>query len=121
MKKPSTQFTAIPLKVLLLSASASVLLSACGGGSDAPSSRVQLEAQAAVATGTTTLQLDAAVLPDSVGKQDAQPAFHVAPVLLETPDDADAGGNAVSAFKQARGGGENRRCRPNSRHCQHAR
>ncbi|WP_394781072.1 S53 family peptidase, partial [Undibacterium sp.] len=102
MKKSSTQFTAVPLKVLLLSASASVLLSACGGGSDAPSSRAQVEAQASIATGTTTLQLDSAALPDTVGTQNAQPAFHVAPVLLDTPDDADSGGNAVSARMEPR-------------------
>ncbi|MYN37753.1 peptidase S53 [Duganella sp. FT109W] len=66
------------------------LLSACGGSTtDSTANTAQLQA-APLATATTILQLDPATLPDADAQQLAVPAFHMAPVLLETPADASA-------------------------------
>jgi subtilase family serine protease len=66
------------------------LLSACGGSTtDSTASTAQLQA-APLATATTILQLDPATLPEADAQQLAVPAFHMAPVLLETPADASA-------------------------------
>ena len=81
---------------LLLGAAA--LLSACGGGgsdsSDADSAR--LLRAAPLATGSTTVELDPGTLPAATAQQLALPSFHVAPVLLDTPED-DADG--VSSYR----------------------
>ena len=79
----------------LLAVFAATLLSACGGGEDGESSSQQVAPQ--LASGTTTLQLDMATLPDEVAQQAAQPAFHAVPALLAAPDDADAVNNDASA------------------------
>lgn len=76
-----------------LSAVALALL-ACGGG-DGPS--IPDSVQPLVASTTTTLTLAAEDLSEEAGALLAQPAFHLAPVLLNTPDDRDAGGYSLSA------------------------
>jgi subtilase family serine protease len=64
------------------------LLSACGGSSTDSSATA---AQAApLATASTILQLDDGSLPATDAQQFAQPQYHMAPVLLEAPDDATA-------------------------------
>lgn len=66
------------------------LLSACGGsGTDTDSSQAQATAQ--VATAATVLQLDSGELSSADAQQFAQPAFHMAPVLLDTPADTAPG------------------------------
>ncbi len=82
--------------LLLWAACAATLLSACGGGTES-----MVTSQASpdlVASATTTLQLDGASLPGAAAAQSATPTFHIAPVLLNTPDDVDT----VSAVASAR-------------------
>lgn len=55
----------------------------CGGAADT-------EGASDVATTITTLQVSADVLPPEVEGMWAQPTFHIAPVVLEAPDDMDA-------------------------------
>ncbi|MBV8617406.1 MAG: S53 family peptidase [Curvibacter sp.] len=70
-------------------------LVACGGGGvDSPSS-----VQAQIATGSTTLQLSSDELPAEVAAQVLLPAYHLAPVILAAPDDADASGASLSAAR----------------------
>ncbi|MBK9444166.1 MAG: putative Ig domain-containing protein [Comamonadaceae bacterium] len=64
-------------------------LSACGGGGSAELGELDSQQAAPLATGTTTLQLEVQALPDEVATQIAQPSFHIAPVLLNEPTDAD--------------------------------
>jgi subtilase family serine protease len=45
------------------------------------------------------LQIDIAALPAEVASQTVQPAFHMAPLLLNTPDDADSDGNHQSMYR----------------------
>jgi len=84
----------------LCCALATLVLAACGGGStNAP--EASAAAPAGIASGVTVLQLSAAPsLPASAAAQLAQPAFHVAPVFLNEPDDADALDNSHSAGAQ---------------------
>ncbi len=84
--------------LLLWAACAATLLSACGGGTES-----MVTSQASpdlVASATTTLQLDGASLPDAAAVQSATPTFHIAPVLLNTPDDVDTV-NAVASAHMA--------------------
>jgi len=82
----------------LLTVCAATLLSACGGGaSDMGGKSGEQDAEARIASGTTTLQLSGASLPASAAAQLAQPAFHVAPALLNPPDDTDVDDNNASA------------------------
>lgn len=67
------------------------LVAGCGGGGGGSADSAQSTTQAASAG--TTVQVDAANVPDMA----AQPTFHVAPVLLAAPDDRDAQFNAASA------------------------
>lgn len=86
---------------LLTALCAAALLSACGGGDTANSGEAALETLAApLASGTTTLQIDMPALPDGVGALILQPAFHMAPALLDTPDDADRTGNNLSSHRR---------------------
>ena len=55
---------------------------ACGGSSG-------VEESAQVASSTTTLQVESDQLPEDAANLVAQPTFHIAPVLLNAPDDAD--------------------------------
>jgi hypothetical protein len=85
---------------LLAALLASVLVSACGGGA-ADSSETSTQSIAApLASGTTTLQIDLAALPEEVASQTAQPAFHMAPMLLDAPNDTDSAGSQLSADQQ---------------------
>lgn len=79
----------------ILTASLLALLSACGSNSDNASLN---QAPAAIATATTTLSADVAQLPETAAAQIAQPTFHVAPVLLDTPTDIDAFNRSASAL-----------------------
>nr|WP_315251730.1 S53 family peptidase [uncultured Duganella sp.] len=60
------------------------LLSACGSSNDTSSDTTQA---APLATASTILQLDDGELTPSDATQFAQPSFHMAPLLLETPAD----------------------------------
>lgn len=109
MKKTPTQFKSAQISVnrgkrigLLSAICTATLLSACGGGStDTPISaqptQVQTPVDALVASATTTLTLDTAALPEDMALQEVQPTFHIAPVLLNEPDDVDAANNSSSA------------------------
>lgn len=61
------------------------LLSACGSSNDTSADTTQA---APLATASTILQLDDGELTPSDATQFAQPSFHMAPLLLETPADA---------------------------------
>ena len=85
---------------LLLTLGCTALLSACGGGAtDTAPDEPQMAAQ--LASGTTSLQLDLATLPDAVAQQSALPSFHVAPVLLSEPDESDTRDSSASAHRAA--------------------
>ena len=80
------------------------LLSACGGGStdSGNTDDARLLHAAAVATGSTTVALDTGALPADAAQLLALPSFHVAPVLLDTPqDDADGVSSYRAAHQQA--------------------
>jgi hypothetical protein len=92
------------LASLLLATGAALLVSACGGAGDptgstpdtAPDSAMHSSAAAAgaageaeVATGTTVLELTQDDLADSDAARVLSPAFHVAPALLDPPQDTD--------------------------------
>ncbi|MTV41035.1 S53 family peptidase [Duganella radicis] len=72
------------------------LLSACGG-SDSTSDTAPAQSAAPLATAATILTLDDGALPAADAQQFAQPAFHMAPVLLDTPADAAPGEQAPAA------------------------
>ena len=89
------------LSTVLLSAA---LLTACGGALDHATPSAQFSAQAApLASGTTIFQLD--VPPPATSAPNlaldpalvAQPSFHLAPALLDTPGNDDAANNTYSA------------------------
>jgi hypothetical protein len=111
---------------LLMALCCAVLLSACGGGSGgtgssnagtAPgNSNVGTDGIAAVgadlaplttddtgqgggpvASAITELDVTLPTLPDDVASQFARPAFHVAPVILDPPDDTDRDDSSASA------------------------
>ena len=92
------------------------MLSACGGSSSssgqpssdgtqaaaatAASAPAALVAPAAViATGTTTLSVETANLPDAAAAQIAKPFFHSAPGLLQEPDNTDAANSGASGLR----------------------
>lgn len=69
---------------------------ACGGSEDP-------EVTAEVASSTMTLELEPEWLPQEASSQVAQPLFHIAPVVLNAPDDADvqdANASAVMSPKR---------------------
>lgn len=89
----------------LLSACTAALLTACGGGgADTPAGTASVNATEAapLASGITTFALDTGALPEAAAALVAQPAFHVAPVLLDEPDDGDARDHAASARRGPR-------------------
>ncbi len=96
MKTTHTGFNPQPRTAFLLAACAATLLSACGGGGS-DSLPVAQSAPTLVSSATTTLQLDQPSFPDAAAAQTALPTFHVAPVLLNAPDDGDAADSAASA------------------------
>lgn len=86
---------------LLAALLASMLVSACGGGGNVGSGETPAQQIAApMASGTTILQIDMPALPDDVATQTVQPAFHMAPMLLDAPDDADSAGDNMSAHRR---------------------
>jgi hypothetical protein len=70
----------------VFAAGAALILSACGGGSDSASSSAP---EPQIASGTTTLSMQMAMLPEVAALEIAQPFFHAAPGLLSAPDDSD--------------------------------
>ncbi len=84
-------------KSLWAASFAAALLSACGGG-DVPLASNPVTAP--LTSATTTLQLDLATLPDAAALQLAQPLFHLAPVLLDAPDDANSDSSHSNAPHQ---------------------
>jgi subtilase family serine protease len=76
------------------------LLSACGGTADTDISSTQLQASARLASGSTVLQLEPGELSNEDAQLFAQPSFHMAPVLLDAPDDTAPGAAAASAHQQ---------------------
>ncbi|MBA5607447.1 peptidase S53 [Duganella sp. FT3S] len=87
---------------LLLPAAIAALLSACGGTPGQDSAPAGTQVAAMVATSTTTLELDNPTLPAAAANLMVQPAYHIAPVLLDAPDDTDADGYAASARRGPR-------------------
>ena len=86
---------------LLAALLASMLVGACGGGDSADSVETTTQqATALMASGTTTLQIEMPSLPDDVAAQAVQPAFHMAPMLLNTPDDVDGADDNMSAHRR---------------------
>ncbi len=94
----------------LLAVCAAAVLGACGGGgsdgSAAPGATGAADGGGAVTTATTattstTIALDLAPLPDAVATQLVEPMFHVAPMILEAPDDADSDDSSASARTRA--------------------
>ncbi|MBC3907454.1 S53 family peptidase [Undibacterium umbellatum] len=65
------------------------VLSACGGDSSQISKSNIASPPAEIATGISTLAATLAVLPTDIAMPDAQPTFHLAPVLLDPPADMD--------------------------------
>jgi subtilase family serine protease len=88
----------------LLSAVAAAALTACGGGSGgsdivaAPRAASSQDA-AELASGITTVALADAQLTGDAASLEAQPTFHLAPVLLDAPDDVDAASASSSALR----------------------
>jgi hypothetical protein len=79
---------------------AAALLSAGGGGAT-DSSETAIQAVAApLASGTTTLQIEVETLSEEVAAHTVQPAFHMAPTLLDTLDDADPREDNLSAHRR---------------------
>eukprot|EP01133_Synstelium_polycarpum_P023273 gene23273-27911_t len=76
---------------LLLGATAAILLGACGPGQETSAP------PAALATAATQFSVEVPVVPASVGALVAQPMFHTAPALLETPDGRDSTDSSGSA------------------------
>ncbi len=69
---------------------AAMILSACGGGDgSSTASQASTSEPAQLATGSTTLTINLANLPQAAAMQIAQPFFHAAPALLDAPDDSD--------------------------------
>lgn len=86
---PATSLPALRgTRLTALSLCVATWLAACGGGTESPAALQT--AAAPLASSVTTLQLAPPVLPDAAAAQTALPSFHVAPVLLDAPDDADA-------------------------------
>src|ERR1700741_936549 len=85
--------SALTLPALCLAA----LLSACGGSQDA----AQSTQAAPLASTTTTFELDTGELPPGDAQLMARPAFHLAPVLLDTPSDAGGAGGGSAVHAQA--------------------
>ena len=64
---------------------------ACGGSADS-------DATADVASSTTILQIESDSLPEDAARLVVQPTFHIAPVVLNAPDDMDVLDGNQSAY-----------------------
>jgi len=76
--------------VWIQSLGAALVLTACGGGGTA-------ETTAEAPAGVASFEIAAASLPAEAASQIAEPTFHLAPVLLDEPGDADAVDNSASS------------------------
>ncbi len=95
MKNIPVLIRAAVSRAALPALAAALALSACGGGSEVSTAseapaNPQMAQMAQLATGSTTLVVDMATLPEAAAMQMAQPFFHAAPGLLNAPDDRDA-------------------------------
>ena len=105
------------------------LLGGCGGGDVGGMADSGLPSVNSLATGTTTLQLDAVSVPDDVAAQVAQPSFHLAPATLDEPADSDRDYSDTSARQHPHSqqipaefaGMSTRRLTPQSLHARHTR
>ena len=77
------------------------LLAACGGGSE-PDAQPLLPVGSMVASASTTFEAQGEALPEADAARLVQPTFHVAPVLLNEPDDSDALQPGASALRGPR-------------------
>jgi hypothetical protein len=77
------------------------VLAACGGSS-VPDAQPPVLAQAMVASASTTFEAQGDALPEADATQMVQPTFHVAPVLLNEPDDSDTLQPGASALRGPR-------------------
>jgi subtilase family serine protease len=96
--------TMVP-SALVPALAAAWVLSACGGGDSASTASggvAQNPQPQALATGSTTLELNLANLPQAAAMQMAQPFFHAAPGLLSAPDDLDVANPDASSGRQPR-------------------
>src|SRR5471032_881587 len=97
-----SQYSAIGARLaapaMLLCAAA--LLTACGGSSTDSnnSDNAKLLHAAPLATGSTTIEVSTGTVPSDIAKQQVLPTFHVAPLLLDTPEDDTHG---LSAYREA--------------------
>jgi hypothetical protein len=84
-----------------LSIAAAALLVACGGATDGSALQAQADAASAsaIASATTTLVVDGLGTGLDAAALVARPAFHLAPVLLDEPGDADMADPAASAHR----------------------
>jgi hypothetical protein len=106
-----SQFAQSSLKLRLLAILLASALTACGGGGTPTATNENTGGDVAtanddsevVATATTTLELTPEELPEDIvlTKQVATPFFHVAPMLLDAPDNSDAVDNTRSARRRA--------------------
>lgn len=106
-------------RIFTLAWCAAALLTACGGGGDSGSaaatptggnalpparsptipSPTPISGAQPIASATMTLQLGTSATPAAGTSGNFQPAFHVLPVLLDTPDDQDGRNNRASAHR----------------------
>ncbi|KPC53733.1 S53 family peptidase [Amantichitinum ursilacus] len=101
MQKSSFEFRPTPLARLMPGVCMALLLSACGGDGSTDTASSAGQASASLATGNTTLALENVALPETLTAQTAEPLFHLAPVLLDSPADADtAAGEQASPHQQ---------------------
>ncbi|CAN5192073.1 hypothetical protein BH11PSE9_BH11PSE9_09690 [soil metagenome] len=84
-----------------LSLVASLALAACGGGSGDAAGANPAPTASGTSQDAVAFTIDAATPTAEVAAQIAQPAFHLAPVLLDEPGDADAIDNQASARQAA--------------------
>src|SRR5471030_650179 len=94
-----TKFNTSALALPALALCTAALLSACGaGGTDNAAEPRLVQGAAPLATGSTTLVLDAGTLSAEDAQRMALPSFHMAPVELAAPDDhADSAAAPVHA------------------------
>ena len=82
---------------LTATACAAALLCACGGGGSTDTAQAVEAASDVPAVATLAVTHEDSGLPEAIALQQATPAFHAAPVLLDEPDDADTSEPDTSA------------------------
>ncbi len=94
------KFNFAPKRHAVAAAACAALLSACGGEQSAQGpSATATEATSNVATGSTNFSMQLA--PDDAPAASAVPTYHLAPVLLDAPGDADTADANTSAHSTA--------------------